>query len=487
MPSRNKKKPARKKIRILKRSEPLPQMITQPGYATGDMFGISGTLIDTNAHIVISTDQTESDPTDKGSSIRQFYIDSGIGEERIHLIRVGTFRPAAGGLKAGALEVYNREFNVTGRQLNKNILPVDAGTEYIAEHFSEEMRRNIRNSWDINDSQDAHIKIWLEEKGVPVKGKNALVLWSRFSGKKGDVHIEHDSSYFGMAQIAFLAARYYDAVIIAGDKGYKKEKGRKYSAIAEKINAYFGTNKVFNLTEFWTEDSDSLKAWGGNKRFGQFKLYDFLNRNFFEVKHLGFRSGNLEAMALLGYTVRYMEEPDSEGGFRMSQWHLHAFGKTIAGGMATGYERLGIFEPPTRSGKYYKQLPKATRDRRPDWSPGIHKIPKPKEILTYKKGFSPIDLKAIMEYAVPESAKKTMILSPKLSPLQIPVAQFAYNQSIIIVGIPVKFKRRVRRYNSSSEGTSVDPLILLEQARKIISGDFSYSSGFNSKILAITQ
>lgn len=120
----------------------------------------------------------------------------------------------------------------------------------------------------------------------------------------------------------------YDAIIIIGDKGYVKERGSKFDDIVNEVKRYIHPSKVFNITEFWDDKTPSLLAWGGNTRFGQFKLYEYFEKNFTHVKHLGFRSGNLEVMAMLGYTVRYMEEEGSESGGRMLAWKKENEGKT---------------------------------------------------------------------------------------------------------------------------------------------------------------
>jgi len=477
--------------------------ITQPGYATGDMFGIVAALIDDdNAHVVIKGGNgLVNDPTDKAISIKQFYLDSGIAEERVHLIFVDNVRSS--GNAALRKEALNIEKTILGNtksitKINKeDIKSVSGGTEYVAENFSNKLREKIKTAWDVNESKDAEIKTWLEEKGVPVKGSNVAVLWSRFSGKKGDIHLEHDSSYTGIEQIAIEAAQNYDAVIIAGDKGYKEEKGGKYDLITQRINSKLNAGKVFDLTEFWTEDSDTLRAWGGNTRFGQMKLYDFLHRNFQEAKHLGFRSGNLEAMAMLGYQVRYMEEPDSEGGDRMIAWHHHAQGRTKKGGLAAGYERLGVFEPPTRSGKYLKQHP--DEDRRPEWAPGRQGATEKPKVSSLSKGFDKRDREAILEYLKPTSEKGTVsTLEPKTNTiLQVPEILLAFANALTFMGLPLNFatlkdvdstfRKLALKYHPDKEGGDKDKFVLLHQAKSILKGDLSSISGFNTKILAITQ
>lgn len=340
----------------------IPFIIVQPGYATGDMFAIAATLINNQQyHVLISTTMDEHenvrDPYDNSKSIREFYRSSGIEEYRIHTHNVNEVRAPglASQLKMEAFNIIREQYknDLSKRAFeNKYYKPVGEGTQYIAKNFSEEMRNQLKVAWEINGSQNDAIKIWLEEQGIPTNGNNLLILWSRFSGKGGDIHIEHDTSYWGIKQIVHRVADMYDAVIITGDKGYVKERAKKYDETANEINVHYQSKKVFNITEFWKGNSPALKAWGGNTRMGQFKLYEYFDTHFKNVKHLGFRSGNLEVMAMLGYKVRYMEEKGSESGGRMTTWFETGSGETALGGRATGYERLILAEPPTRSGKF---------------------------------------------------------------------------------------------------------------------------------------
>ncbi|WP_223599395.1 hypothetical protein [Chryseobacterium sp. GVT01B] len=330
--------------------KPKVKVLTQPGYATGDMFGIAAALIDDEElHVVISKgDGTFTDHTDKADSIKKFYEDSGIGEERIHIVKVKQLRGAGNRKLENEAHKYKREGYTKG---------VNYGTDYIARKYSPALRDKLKERWkvNINDDENQAIKRWLEQKGIPTSGNNLLILWSRFSGKGGDIHIEHDTSYTGIRQIVYRVADMYDAIIITGDKGYVKERGSKFDDIVNEVKSTIHPSKVFNITEFWDEKTPSLLAWGGNTRFGQFKLYEYFEKNFTHVKHLGFRSGNLEVMAMLGYTVRYMEEEGSESGRRMLAWKDIGRGKTLKRGDATGYERLLLSQPPTRSGKFLQE------------------------------------------------------------------------------------------------------------------------------------
>ncbi|MFF2131176.1 hypothetical protein ACFVW1_38625 [Streptomyces olivochromogenes] len=165
---------------------------------------------------------------------------------------------------------------------------------------------------------------------------------------------------------------------------------------------------VHDLTNFWVNDKAGTTSWGGDSRTGQMRLYEYLRHDSRATRHLGFRSGNLEALALAGHSVRYMEEPDSEGGERMEKWHaaqnsLH----TATGGLAPSYERLPVTAPPTRSGKFLVGL--RTQDgahnpapdlKRPPWVYGASasRAEKPAELRAKTKGFAVEDLDRIIRY-----------------------------------------------------------------------------------------
>lgn len=449
------KKQGRKLIKSPDKAQPKPKpkVLIQPGYATGDMFAIAAALIDDEElHVVISKgDENCKDPTDKADSIKKFYEDSRIAQRRIHLVEVTKLRGDNGKLKKAAREI----------QPHGKLEGVGYGTDYVAENFSENMQKKVRNAWKINscNGEDKAIQEWLTEKRIPTSGERLLILWSRFSGKNGDIHIEHDTSYFGIRQIINRAVNMYDAIIITGDKGYQeerrdkgwrdkdnsKERGHQFDEIAADIKDRFGVSNVFNITEFWNDKgSNVLPKWDGNTRMGQFKLYEYFQKNFKEVKHLGFRSGNLEVMAMLGYKVSYMEEYGSEGGDRMAAWNDRREkileDKKISKDTIRdiGYQRIQLTELPTRTGKFLqnrkakideevteivnkmdektknelikntnKTIEKIIKEkiedkiRRPDFTPGKKGgVKKPDEIRDndkYLRGFSETDLDNIFK------------------------------------------------------------------------------------------
>ncbi|MFF8968440.1 DUF4157 domain-containing protein [Streptomyces sp. NPDC014995] len=381
-----------------------PVAIIQPGYASGDQFAVAAMLMhDPARHVYLTFPPGERKPAE---NVEKFYLASGITADRIHLVEVGPSATAKNAVGAQYKEDFKDQGAATmsGAALGKKFIAVGDATKYVGDRFSDEMRGEVRAGWGLakdttaGHPQDAQVEKWLAGKGVDAKGKTIAVLWSRFSGKKGEVHIEHDSSYVGMAQIiAGLSG--VDTVLIVGDAAPKAQPQRKYGAVAGSYGNEgqappehevrvpdFGA-RVVDLTEFWKDPA--VKDWGGDSRTGQFLVFDYLHRSG-ATRHLGFRSGNLEAMALMGFTVRYMEEPDSAiGGSRMEAWHaVDGTDRTKGGGMAPGYERLRVSAPPTRSGKYQKSLTLDEQkgdQKHADW----HRAPKAEYADLKKTGRDP--------------------------------------------------------------------------------------------------
>ncbi|MFB4420406.1 hypothetical protein C5F59_004845 [Streptomyces sp. QL37] len=388
-----------------------PQVLVQPHYASGDQFAIAATLMhDTSKHIYIS--YTSDEDKKKAAGLQDFYHQSNIDPKRVHLV-----------LQSGIATKYGEQF---GRQPSESDFehPTNA-TEYVAANFGDEMRGDTRKGWGLEEKRDqAHgrdeaVAEWLEKKGVRPEGQKIAILWSRFSGKNNEVHIEHDSSYFGIGQI-LAGLNGIDTAMIVGDAKPKRKvqekPGGKYAAMTRSFGPEVDEGKpeqpkyptgfdfrTVDLTEFW-KGSD-VKSWGGDSRTGQFLVFDYLHRHA-TVRHLGFRSGNLEAMALLGFNVMYMEEPGSDGGNRMAKWHDRGDGKTESGGEAPGYERLVVKAPPTRSGKFQKSLTgREKRDNKhAEWREGeegyshLKREGRDPDSKSLPRGFEPEDLGNIDAY-----------------------------------------------------------------------------------------
>ncbi|MFJ5220694.1 hypothetical protein ACIP98_39225 [Streptomyces sp. NPDC088354] len=405
------------------------RVLVQPGYASGDQFGIAAALIgDPKLHVVLVSDVAGR--KDSSDAIAEFYRSSGIPSSRVH-------RVAADGQAAfeASRKKVNRIFDdlspgLSHAQKLEHTLQVRDGTKWIARNFTVGVRRAIRRAWRVDDSgfpsaTQAAVADWLRRKGaLPSKTQDTIVLWSRFSGKSGHAHAEHDTSYEGMRQILRGLATKAKAqgeqplVVIAGDAYADPRHKNKYRDIVQEAHKA-GLN-VRDLTNFWKADKAFLQSWGGNDRVGQFKVYEYLHRYSRSTRHLGFRSGNLESLALMGHTVMYMEDRDHTSSWRMEQWHAARNSLlTTHGALATGYERITVDELPTRTGKVMNKLrdieAKMKLDdpgrqnlpshKNPPWIFGAsRREPKPSKYFTnVGKGFFPNDLLKITDYLLPQA------------------------------------------------------------------------------------
>ncbi|MEU5095068.1 hypothetical protein [Streptomyces sp. NPDC020996] len=389
------------------------QLIMQPGYSSGDRFAILATLLDKpNMHVLIARGPGPGHPghdpvLDKSRDIAEFYRDSGIDADRIWTLDLPNLekRSTWRALNEEATRIAQHQWGINkyfGEMHQKRELwGVTHGTDHVAEHFSEGLRSKIRRAWQLEDHRDAEITDWLAGRGVriPEGGGQVLVLWSRFTGKATkwahlDGRMEHDTSFEGMRQLLRNLAGDYKAVIITGDPHPHPAKAGKWDELVREMRAELGNEHIHQITGFWRERDPRLSAWGGDTRTGQFRLYDHLNRRH-GVQHLGFRSGNLEAVALIGHPVRYLEEGDATGARRMEAWHAALNERTRKGGLPPGYERTVVIDAATASGRYAKDFDKP--ELKGTYQPPGPDSPyrKPTEVYGRERGFAHADLENI--------------------------------------------------------------------------------------------
>lgn len=176
-----------------------------------------------------------------------------------------------------------------------------------------------------------------------VENKKALVIWSRYSGKRGGAHIEYDTGFKGLQQMILVAAWMgYGTVFIAGDLpgGFKKEIGyrlNKMKTMLESMQKITSTLNIYNITEFWNDDG--WKDTSEGKRLMQYDVYSFIDQQY-DTTHVGHRSGNLENLALMGFKIGYMELYDDAGRDRMLKFN------------DLGYQRIMLAFPSSRTGKH---------------------------------------------------------------------------------------------------------------------------------------
>ncbi|MFK8910995.1 hypothetical protein [Streptomyces sp. YS-3] len=376
-----------------------PKLLKHPSHASGDMFSVAAFLVGDPDLTVFVTYDADPKSFAHATKIQKFYTDAGIEQRRVPLVASGDFKDLR--------NAFYQEQGVAKK--DQKPLDLNQATYFVAREFTQELRNNIRDHWKVNWSEgepgitaaddvwgSPEIEQWLASQNLTLeKDDKVAVLWTRFSGKNSEVHIEHDTSYFGISQIISQLGD-FKAVLLVGDSGYpnkenvqgfrdagsedephraKQDGNSKFDAIAtffnegkgelpedgliEKVEGF--SAQVLNLTEFWGKES--VVRLRGNGRLAQFRLFEHLHRNS-TARHLGFRSGNLEAMALMGYPVSYLEEPNSAvGGERMATWHDTGYTKPSrpANWLDPGYRRIISSQPPTRSGQYQKELPDEER------------------------------------------------------------------------------------------------------------------------------
>lgn len=378
------------------------RLMMYPGYASGDMYGIGASMLfDKELQLRIVQDGNKG-RIDRSAMVQGFLNAFLADRTRVTItdsqkIDARAFFPTFECLTGQVNPAKQRDISYLEwlsldlwtfmQQKNRVFIVVDLffGTNYVALRFQKpekrrEMRRIVRSGWDVDfqrwpkgvDGVVKKIGTFLKDKGFKEpnqsfpKNKHVVVLWLRFTGKKGGAHVEYDTSFEGLRQLLKCAHEQgNDWAILVGDKpaisqtGFNQDKQQRRALKLQQI-MQGSPIRVVNLTEFWTDP-----AWTPHfpKRTDQFKVFEVLHQHN-HVKHLGARSGNLESLALMGYQVRYFEDryDDSEEALdkkRMESWH-----ETV------GYKRIQIAEVPTRSGKYIirkeEHYPKWTYPKRFD-------------------------------------------------------------------------------------------------------------------------
>ncbi|WP_327694988.1 hypothetical protein [Streptomyces sp. NBC_00459] len=259
-------------------------------------------------------------------------------------------------------------------------------------------RARMRAAWGLDsprtDTRTDKMRGFLAARGVPEQGPY-VVLWSRLSSRQeGEAHPQHDTGTEGMRQI-IAGLPPTTKVIIAGDAS-------RNGALRRLADSH---DNVHDLTEFWNDD-DWRQAFPDATREDQLQFFDHLvGVADGDLKHLGFRSGNLEAFALVGHQVRYLEESGNRQAKRMQTWHAPAI----------GYQRITLNQVPTLAGQWVvaKAAETGKETAVPWWSHLDRNDAEAKIRAQHKtaalaefnigngrdwRGFTPLDLRAIRSY-----------------------------------------------------------------------------------------
>ena len=408
-------------------------LVVQAGNMTGDMFGMAAALVlDPTLHVVILS---EGSMRDKTRDLCKFYLlslgDHGFDlDGRIHVLQVADMSreytqyasqrllvPAKDCIPPLPQELCNKN-----RQKPINFSTVTVAAKWV--NNPKKCRLDIRARWRVEDP-DVNVKIgrFLSGRGIPVvvgdskedgdskeeqgnrmqmmsprlakRDLGYVVLWSRFSGKKGGPHAQHDTSFTAMRQLIELARYRGKIVIITGDHNPTRSSVAKYAEMCKREG-------VFNIVEFW-KDKDWLALFSNDYRTAQFAVYDCLNRCAFpkgNLKHLGFRSGNLEVYAVLGHQVRYLEERTNLQAVRMIAWSTDkTTKKQQLKSTAIGYDRIVVSKSPTLTGQWIVERADATKseDKAP-WIVGPELDKRTFMKPSFSRGFEYVDLLQIEGY-----------------------------------------------------------------------------------------
>jgi hypothetical protein len=381
-------------------------LLLQAGNFTGDMFGVcAALLLNPLAHILILGDGSSKDRT---TTIVKFYEDSGVESVRIHTLNIGAENMGKTHRKYGDRPGKDKGVRqeipydsckppipmyLRGVRLQQ---PVATATEQVASLWQKDTRAKLRKAWQVDSPTTiTAVEKFLDGRHVPMKASKYVVVWSRFSGSKGGPHPQHDMGYQALKQILEIARDEGGVIIVAGDRPVSSNAQAKYAELIKSFGA-------LNMLEFW-QDSDFKSHVTSGRRFDQFVVFDTLNKQALgNLKHLGFRSGNLEAYVLLGHVVRYMEEAENKEAKRMVQWASTTTSRI-------GYDRL-IIEGrlPTLKGQWVKAKTEMHGEARPPWLGDMGtdtKLKKEKmgEIIgsgepKQHRGFEGKDLKSIRDY-----------------------------------------------------------------------------------------
>jgi hypothetical protein len=319
----------------------MAEKILQCGYMSGDTYAAAAYLaLNPDAKILLVNDSKE--PQDKTGTIAKIYKECGVEANIRQLdLTASTLRvkelwiavkdnynksvvaPAALGKDPTPLQEWSSKlYNESSKGWPRSITSV---TGLVANRFKTDTTalQTVAKAWKIGKlptEMKFALYEYMAEKfkktGFNIR-KNIVVLWSRQSGKTGGAHLEMDSSYTAIRQLARFFCN-SATVLLTGD-----ERDNKLADLAT------GSPHIIDISTMWEansalwtkssgekDDSSWKQKFSGNTYIAQFAFYKYLAGDY-NVIHLGMRSGMLESMALLGMTTFYMEPTVCGSGERM--------------------------------------------------------------------------------------------------------------------------------------------------------------------------
>jgi hypothetical protein len=337
----------------------MARKIVQCGYMSGDTYSASALLAaDPEARIILVKDtQARGQYADKSETILKIYTEAGVRdrvavEDISNVLDIVDFWKSISkstessklpdGNSTDPLAAFQRklcnDYEPRG-QWPRSITAVTGWLAKLWKRKRDTTQAAVARAWKVGKLPSDQ-KFALYEYMAQVFAKthfnlrnNIVVLWSRQSGKSGGAHLELDSSFQGIRQLAdAFCATNRATVILAGD-----ERGTKMQDLAAQ------SVHIVNATQMWKAPVWE-RMFGDAKFLAQFAFFKYLAGDY-NVVHVGMRSGMLEAMALLGMKTFYLEGAGSGSSDRML-----AFKKN-----GITYTRIEIDRAPGLTGRLVEQ------------------------------------------------------------------------------------------------------------------------------------
>lgn len=314
----------------------------QAAYMGGDQFAVGAALKSkpTSRLILFYTAQE----TASAKRLASFYgVSCGLTSSRLLPVQVDDSRAAyqtglqvvdkrieneAGPAIADArLQFLNTISRAPGTMLN----PVGGATTDVAAAIMKgDGKGNVAGWNDVDPVENSYwayrVDKFLGRKAI-LRNEKYVIVWTRFSGQDGGAHPELDDTWKGLAQACRGLLKAGRKIIVVG-----KPKG--HDILPTQLNAYMDLLDTENAPavsragmqiwgEYWKNEGEETfngKIIGPN-RAAEYAIFLRMARGWgCKLVHLGMRSGAMDAAALLGMRVRFIENKDNEQIGRTTKW-----------------------------------------------------------------------------------------------------------------------------------------------------------------------
>ncbi len=221
---------------------------------------------------------------------------------------------------------------------NSSMWAVGGATTAIAEQgLSMDHKGNLEKEWAFVDPNNNyywtfHIDHFLTAKGVEQR-KKYVIMWMRFSGKGGGAHPELDDTWTQLAQVAHALLIAGRNVVVVGAPSANENVERQFEdglkAFDESTSNVASRANLKIWGDYWKTDARELKdGFGkaadirGATRAAEYAIFLRMQNVSWGCRlvHLGMRSGAMDAAALLGMPVVFIENAGNPQIERTKKW-----------------------------------------------------------------------------------------------------------------------------------------------------------------------